>query len=212
MMIKESQHHIGELIRIVREKDDTYDTYLRFRSVKTGHYLNFFNGVFEDVDGTGDVHNMLLDDLLDTGLVSYQLSTMHPATGEFLAEFWTGETIADAVVYHDAVGYEIHRFGGTDSVYEPSKCRVYGYIRDVSGAPVVGQRVDVVLSNGGYFPHKSGLISTSAYALSNSSGYFELELVHGLDVVISIPSIGFTEKGIIPPVASVEVKNLMGRV
>lgn len=200
MMIKEAQHRVGELVRIIRVRENPADVItMRLRSVKSGRYLNFSTGEFEET-----VHTFTLNDLWDSDELSIaELSMMKPISGEFLAEFYVND---------DPDGYEIHRFGAAESVYDPSTCRVYGSLKDVTGAPLSGQRVDVVLSNGGYFPHKSSLISTSTYALTDSSGYFEIELVHGLDVVISIPAIGFTQRGIIPPVAQVEIKNLMGRM
>ena len=208
MNMTTNEHRIGELVRLVWLATAQEDTFLRFRSLKTGYYLNRHTGVFEPGEATPinmalDPHTFYMEDLYDTGLVHVQLTTMVPTAGEFLAEFWVDDEID---------GREIHRFGGVESIYEPSRCQVYGTIRDVTGAPVAGQRVDVVLSNGGYFPHKSGFISTAAHTLSDSSGYFSIDLVHGIDVVISIPSIGFTQKGIVPPVASVEIKDLLRRV
>lgn len=194
------EHRIGERVRLIREGEGIS---VRIRDISTGYYFNFTTSTFDEVTGAvTPVYEEDMSPLFDTPLEQLLLLTFPPIAGEFLVEYREDTDVA----------YEIHRFGGAQMVYEPEQCRVYGNIRDVSGAPISGQRVEVSLNRGGYFPHKSGLIGTTVYTLTDDSGYFEVMLVPGLDVVISIPSIGFTQRGLVPPLSSVEIKNLLGRV
>lgn len=202
-MIQETVHSIGEKVLLVRESSSDPTT-IRLMRMSDGLYFNFVAARFEDipVGGSEDPFIQEMTPVFNSGIVSTELSTLPAMSGRVLVEYYV-DGIED--------GFQVMLFGSSGAVVEPDTCRVYGRVLDVSGKPVPGQRVDVLMSNGGYFPHKSGLVATSQYALTDSSGYFELKLVHGLDVVIAIPSIGFTQKGIVPPINSVEVTGIMPR-
>lgn len=111
-----------------------------------------------------------------------------------------------SIRYSDAeVSYERHLFGGRHSINEPTTCRVYGTLKDVSGSPLEGQKVEAYLNRAGFFTHKAGLIGYAATALTDETGYFELPLIVGLDVTINVPIIGFTQRGFVPNLTSVEL-------
>ncbi len=110
-------------------------------------------------------------------------------------------------IYEDdgVISYERHFFGGKLSTNEPSTCLVYGTLKDVSGRPLEGQKVEAYLNRAGFFTHKAGLIGYASTALTDESGYFELPLIVGLDVTINVPIIGFTQRGYVPSVSMVEL-------
>lgn len=204
-MIQETTHSIGEKVLLVRESSQVGETTVRIMRMSDGLYFNFISARFEPIPLGGPEEPFLAEmtPVHNSGVVSLELSTLPQMAGRLLVEYFIDGTGPEE--------YQMLLFGSRGATVEPDTCRVYGRVRDVSGKPVPGQRVDVLMSNGGYFPHKSGLIATSQYALTDDSGYFELKLVHGLDVVIAIPSIGFTQKGIVPPINSVEITGLMPR-
>jgi hypothetical protein len=103
------------------------------------------------------------------------------------------------------LSYEKHVFGLPNSASQPQICTVYGTLLDVSGKPLVGQKVDVYLNRAGYFTHKSGLVGYAATTISDESGYWEIPIIVGLDVTISVPIIGFSQSGFVPPLSSVEL-------
>jgi hypothetical protein len=103
------------------------------------------------------------------------------------------------------LSYEKHIFGMANSASQPQICSVYGTLLDVSGKPLVGQKVDVYLNRAGYFTHKAGLVGYAATTISDESGYWELPIIVGLDVTINVPIIGFSQSGFVPPLSSVEL-------
>lgn len=186
-------HRIGERVRLIHEADSV-PVMVRIRRMADGFYLNFTSSTF--VDTFSSACETEMSPLFDTDLVHLQLATFPRVSGEFLVEY-----------IGSATTYELHTFGSVQMIYEPARCLIFGTLRDVSGAPVSGQRVEAVLNRGGYFPHKSGLIGEASSTITDDSGYFELALVPGLDIVISIPSVGFSQRGIVPPVSSIELSS-----
>lgn len=203
-MIPEFKHNIGERLFLVRPEISGKDTYVRIRRLSDGHYFSYTDSEFVDtLTPDNSEFNTLMLPLFDTPLVSTLIAVLPPIQNELLILYVTAT---------ESTEYEIHKFGGTPMVYEPARCLLFGYLRDVGGNPIPGQRVDVSLNRGGYFPHKSGLIGTSVTTTTDNSGYFELSLVPGLDVVVSIPTIGYVKRGIVPSKNSVELTELLGRV
>lgn len=126
----------------------------------------------------------------------YTTNPDYPATSDV-------EFIPDPSTIEDF--YERHIFGGPRSVAEPSLCNIYGTLKDVSGKPLSGQKVEAYLNRAGFFTHKAGLIGYAATTLTDDTGYFELPLVVGLDVTINIPIVGFTTRGFVPNLDSTKL-------
>jgi len=194
-MLPRYSHKLGERFRVVRETPSK----LRVRKVGAPNndgnylYLNFGTSQLDAVPTPTAEHEKVLTALMDTNLLEYDFQNTFPRTaGEYLFEY---EITSDS-----SLEYEIHTVG--DMASTPS-CRIYGYLRDVSGAPMSGQVVEAML-NRGYFPHKSGTANTRLSTITDESGYFELALMPGLDVTISIPAIGYVQRGVVPNTGSVE--------
>jgi hypothetical protein len=105
------------------------------------------------------------------------------------------------------LSYERHVFGEEDNSYGPPTTLIYGTLLDVSGRPIPGQKVEVYLNKSGYFTHKAGIVGYASSTLTNESGYWELPVMIGIDITISIPVVGFIQSGYVPPVASVELNS-----
>lgn len=103
------------------------------------------------------------------------------------------------------MSFEKHVFGLPNNASQPQICTVYGTLLDVSGKPLVGQKIEVYLNRAGYFTHKAGLVGYAATALSDESGYWEIPIIVGLDVTINVPIVGFSQSGFVPPLSSVEL-------
>ena len=101
--------------------------------------------------------------------------------------------------------YERHVFGGDLRTADTPTCTVYGTLLDVSGRPLVGEKVEVYLNRAGYFTHKAGLVGYAATTLTDDSGYWEIPIIVGLDVTINVPIIGFSQSGFVPALSSVEL-------
>lgn len=112
-------------------------------------------------------------------------------------------TVSNIKVYNNV--YERHVFGGEVNASESVTCTIYGTLLDVSGKPLSGQKVEVYLNRAGYFTHKAGLVGYAATALTDESGYWEIPIIAGLDITLSIPIIGFTQSGFVPTLSSVEL-------
>lgn len=118
--------------------------------------------------------------------------------------FWGNDgTISNIKI--NRVSGEYHVFGLQDNASQPQLCTIFGTILDVSGRPMSGQKVDIYLNKSGYFVHKAGLIGYAASAISDESGYWEIPVIIGLDVTVSIPVIGFSQSGFVPALTSVEL-------
>lgn len=185
-------HQIGEKPIIVRE-DDSIEYYVRIRRVSDAHYFDIDTEAFVDLDeveaedvwiemgqynGSNDLKGITLD-FLPKGVL------------DLLFEYRKGDEFL-----YESDGFERRQFGKPS--IDPDTCVVFGTILDVSGKPVAGQRVDAFLQRTGFFTDKSGLVGFSSSTLTDSAGYFELPLVQGTDVRISIPAIGFVTAGKVP--------------
>lgn len=186
-------HKINERVVLIREADG--DTTLRIRRLSDKYYFNFVDSVFEsyNADNDAEYEVAMLD--FDDGLKTLTLLTL-PSKAQDLLFIFTDD---------NGTTYERHIFGGAASVNEPTLCTVYGTLKNVSGEPLAGQKVEAFLNRAGYFTHKAGLIGYAATVLTDDTGYFELPLIVGLDVTITVPVVGFTTRGFVPNTTSVEL-------
>lgn len=100
---------------------------------------------------------------------------------------------------------ERHTFGGFFDEKKPKLCILYGTIFDPSGNPVRNAAVETYLNRSGYFVDKFPIIGKTSSALTDERGYFELPLMQGLNVTVTIPAIGFTTTGYVPKYSSIEL-------
>lgn len=142
-----------------------------------------------------------LDRLLDGDEVSIKAWSVPAAVPGFQSA--NQPNVSNVTLYR--VSHEKHVFGTPDNATQPQICRVFGTLLDVSGKPLVGQKVEVFLNRAGYFTHKAGLIGYAATTISDESGYWELPIIVGLDVTINVPIVGFSQSGFVPPLVSVEL-------
>ena len=98
---------------------------------------------------------------------------------------------------------ERHLFGGLYDESKPDLCVVYGTIYDPSGHPIKNSKVEAVLNKNGYFIDKMPILGPVAIAVTDDRGYFELPLIQGINVTISIPALSFTTSGYVPKASSV---------
>lgn len=186
-------HKINERVVLIRESDS--DVTLRIRRIADGYYFNHQTTDFESYNSSNDAHYSVLMQDFDTGLKQLTLVSL-PDVAQDLLFIFTND---------DGSVYERHIFGGPASVNEPTLCTVYGTLKNVSGEALSGQKIEAYLNRAGYFTHKAGLIGYAATALTDETGYFELPLMVGLDVTITVPIIGFTSRGFVPNTPSVEL-------
>jgi len=195
-MIQEYFHKINERVVLIKEQVSALTLVIRRNS--DGYYWNTSTSVFEAYNainaGNGQ-YTYAFTALFDTTLVTLTLATL-PDTVQDLLFIYTDNGVTT---------WERHIWGGSEVINSPSRCIVYGTLLDVSGTPLANQPVKAELNRAGYFVSKSGIIGEAASTLTDETGYFELPLVTGLDVTINIPIIGFTVKGYVPSVASVEL-------
>lgn len=202
-MIEEIKHKIGESYTIVRPKQGT-EQEVSIRRVSDGAWFNFVSGIFETYTAASDnSYRNVLEDLTDNPEFVTLTIDMLPSLP--LDVIFVYKDIDVDGQGTDVEEYERHVYGGRESSEAPGTCIIYGTLRDVSGSPLAGQKVEAYLNRAGFFTHKAGLIGYAATVLTNETGYFELPLIKGLDVTINVPIIGFTQRGFVPSVTSVEL-------
>jgi len=81
-----------------------------------------------------------------------------------------------------------------------SVCLVYGYIYDLNGDPIADALVLAGVNEQPLLDSTSGSGFMASYirTASTSTGYFELNLPKGQNVLLSIPTIGYEEEVFIP--------------
>lgn len=100
---------------------------------------------------------------------------------------------------------ERHTFGGFFDEKKPHLCILYGTIFDPSGNPLKNTAVETYLNRSGYFVDKFPIIGKTASALTDDRGYFQLPIMQGLNVTVTIPATGFTTTGYVPKYSSLEL-------
>lgn len=207
-MVPEINHKLNARVSLLQELE-TPGAVLTLRIMKwsDGLYLNFTTSTFEMIVGGAESDYVLaFNELSDTGLQSLVLDTLPSTVQDLLFEYT--ETVYDVdetTVLSTSVRYERHLFGGGATLGGVTLCTVYGTLIDVSGKPLANQKVESFLNRGGFFTHKSGLVGNAVHTITDDAGYFELPLIIGLDVTISIPVIGFSVRGFVPNVQSVQL-------
>lgn len=94
----------------------------------------------------------------------------------------TSEQAYTALMKLDDVStYDTKLHGDSYAALEPLTCGVYGFIRDLSGAPRSGASIGFTISSGVTTPYaesQSSIVSSrSVSATSGSDGYFKLDLI-----------------------------------
>jgi uncharacterized secreted protein with C-terminal beta-propeller domain len=111
--------------------------------------------------------------------------------------------------YVDSIGTvlkrERHVFGGSRDKNAPKACVIFGTIYDTSGSPIRNATVKVSLNKAGYFIDKNPIVGPELSTVSDESGYFELAVIQGVNVTITIPAIGFVTSGYVPLISVVEL-------
>jgi len=201
-MVPEFNHRINERVVLLQEVE-TEDATLSLRVLKWADdlYLNFSTSEFELITpGSEEDYTLEFDPVGDTTLQVLVLDTLPVTVQDLLFEYT--ETLNDVP---EVIRYERHLFGGGAASGGVTLCTVYGNLIDLSGKPLANQKVESFLNRGGFFPHRAGLVGNAVHTITDHAGYFELPLIIGLDVTISIPVIGYTSRGFVPNVPSVEL-------
>lgn len=98
---------------------------------------------------------------------------------------------------------ERHVFGGLYDESRPDLCIIYGTLYDPSGRPIPSTKIEVALNKNGYFIDKVPIMGSVTTAVSDERGYFELPLIQGINVTITVPALGFSTSGYVPKTSSV---------
>jgi hypothetical protein len=191
-------HKIGEQFTLVSDIPSAR-TYRIFRA-SDGRYFNKINRSFEVIEAPSRAS------FCDMSL------SAHPSGSSLLyshINFLPRIQLDLVFEFHDIngiiVGFERHTFGGYTELSRPGLCVLFGTLYDPSGNPLVGTRVDAALNKSGYFIDKHPIISPATSSLTDSRGYFELPLIHGINVTVSIPATGFTTRGYVPKTGTLEL-------
>ena len=185
----EFRHRLGEQITVLRESTEPLT--LTIRRVSDGFYFNWLSKRFDEESSSDNVIELL--PFFEDGTLQTRYVSGLPSNSQDLL-----------FMYSD--GHRERRiFGYSTTSGSNNTCIVYGTLLDVSGAPLSGVRVEAYLNSNGYFVNATGLVGTSSTALTDSSGYFELPLIMGMDVTITIPALGFFSKGKVPHLDSVKL-------
>lgn len=96
----------------------------------------------------------------------------------------------------------------------PNVCVIYGNIYDISGVPddqvspdyvaVHAQKTQGLIHTGGRF-----YTADKQVVKADANGYFEMELVQGIQVVIRIPRVGVDKTITVPALATVDLSTLV---
>lgn len=194
-------HKLGEKFTLLTELPPEATTY-RVARVTDGRFYNKLKRQFETYISS-DINNFLFN--LHThhipGLASSEVEYLPEAQQDLIFEFLQKDIDGN---YH-VVSRERHVFGGFKDKDSPKLCIIFGYIYDPSGRPVVGARVDATLNRNGYFIDKTPLLAPTSYAITDDSGYFEMPLMQGINVTITIAALGFVTKGYVPLLSNVKL-------
>jgi len=202
-MINEIRHKIGESYTAVRAAQGV-EQEVSIRRISDGYWFNFISGNFENyVTASDNSYRSVFETIPDNPeFVKVDINNLPDISFEAVFVYKDIDVDGQGT---DVEEYERHVFGGRTLADEPNTCKIFGTLRDVSNKPLAGQKVEAYLNRAGYFTHKAGLIGYATTVLTDESGYFELPLIQGLNVTISAPIIGFTQRGFVPTISSVEL-------
>lgn len=193
-------HKIGEQFTFITEAKDAAN-YVIYRA-SDGKYFNTLTRSFDSPD------------LVSPESISNYLNPLknHPATSNlktskvtFLPRQPLDLIFEVRTLTGESLSFERHLLGGYSEPNKPGICVIFGTLYNPSGAPIVGARVDANLNRSGYYIDKHPVISPASSAITDERGYFELPLIQGINVTISIPSTGFTTGGFVPKQQSLEL-------
>ena len=202
-MIQEFSHSIGEKFTVVREARGV-EQELSIRRISDGFWFNFLGEEFQEYVASSDnSFRNVLEDFDDNP--EFRVLTLDTLPKERLDLMFVYKDINVDGEGTDVEEYERHLYGGRERSDEPAMCTIYGTLRDVSNRPMPGEKVEVYLNRAGYFTHKSGLVGYATTVLTNESGYFEVPVIQGLNITLNVPVIGFTQRGYVPTISSVEL-------
>lgn len=198
-MIETIKHHIGENFTLILDIPEQF--YLTIRSVADGKVFNFENKTFEPFNSVIPYTAPHIETSSPFAtlpiLQSIKLDFLPRKSQDLLFEI-------RSVLNNNLLKIERHVYGGySDPALK--KCTIFGTLIDPSGRPIIGAKVEVFLNKTGYFIDKVPLMGPSITSLSNETGYFELDLLQGMDVTISVPAIALTTRGYVPLTTSLEL-------
>ena len=86
----------------------------------------------------------------------------------------------------------------------PDKCKIWGYLKDAQGKPLRDVPVKItrhgpIVTAGG-----DGIGDSQMQKSTNRQGFFEVELVRGVSVVINIQNLGWKKTFTVPDQASID--------
>lgn len=188
-------HKIGESFYLLVE-DASVITYKVIRS-SDGKYFNRERQLFE-VRTPGDDTQYLFP-LFPSEIQGVKVSRVNyiPKIQQDLVFEFSSDT---GVVYR-----ERHLFGGMYDESNPNLCIVYGTLYDPSGRPMPNVRVEASLNRNGYFIDKVAIMGPVASAVTDDRGYFEMPLIQGINVTITVSSLAFSTTGYVPTSPSVKL-------
>lgn len=192
-------HKIGEQFTLVLESPDAV-TYRILRATD-GRYFNKANRSFEVIASEAERASFcdipLANHPSGAALKSANINFLPRIQLDLIFEYRnaTGETLL----------FERHTFGGFTELSKPGLCVIFGTLYDPSGNPLVGTKIDAALNKSGYYIDKHPIISPAITTVTDERGYFELPLIQGINVTISIPATGFTTRGYVPKQSNLEL-------
>lgn len=202
-MIKTVNHNIGEKFVLLTELP-TSSVYRIFRSFD-GKFFNKVTSMFEEYSATSNYEFTLYPHPASTGISSSRVNYLPNIPLDLVFEFLDANKVP--------VGYQRHTFGGFFDESKPSLCVIYGKVTDISGRPIPNARIEVSANKNPYFIRTYANIGPSTYTVSDEAGYFQIPLIKGIEVTVSIPATGFSVVGYVPNKDSVELKpNCLGSV
>jgi len=199
----EIKHKIGESYSVIRKAQGESQE-LSIRRVTDGFWYNFLSQSFEDYITSSDSSYRKEFSVFEDNPEFVKIDLNQLPNEMFDSVFVFRDINVDGQGTN-VEEYERHVFGEREVNNKPNTCIIFGTLRDVSNNPMKGEKVEAYLNRAGYFTHKAGLIGYAATVLTDEAGYFEIPLVQGLDVTINVPIIGFTQRGFVPRINSVEL-------
>jgi hypothetical protein len=126
--------------------------------------------------------------------------------------FMTGFTFPRTVFFHVTDTPMSFTVEGDVSIVSPivrGYCLLYGYIKDVSNKPIIDTKVRVRINPNPQY-NGSQVFSKENYnnIYTNENGYFEVSLLGGTKVTITIPECGYQTTGVLPTTGRIDVTSL----
>lgn len=90
------------------------------------------------------------------------------------------------------------------SATSPSKCKVWGYLRDVNGLPIKDAPIQIKRNGPIVTPSNDGIGETAKQITTNRLGFFEVELVRGVSVIMNIHNQGWQKTFTVPDQSNID--------